>query len=293
MTGLSTGGNGNIPNYERLFYDNVRTMAQGPGQANEHWADVYTLPPLQMRKLYWDPVEPNPAPGGTLTVSDHPNTSVTDTRDVSSKGLEFEGIYNPTKNWTFTFNVARQQSMQTNIRPAQLRYLAVREPQWRAMANLVAQNGVTVGNYAFNTIAKAIRDAAALDGAINPEVRKWRANLVTRYTFDGESWLRHVAIGGGYRWQSKSAIGFERLPGSAINDVTKPLYGPEAYDADFFVNRTQSLFHGKVKWKIQLNIRNLTNKDDLIPIAKDFDGSVVSLMVPNPRTFELTNTFQF
>lgn len=293
MTGISTGGTGNIPNYERLFYNNVRTLAQGPGQANEHWADVYTLPPIQMRQLYWDPVEPNPAPGGTLTVSDHPNNSVTDTEDESAKGIELEGVLNPTRNWTFTFNVAKQQSIQTNIRPAQLRYLAVREPQWQAMANLVAQDPITVGNFAFNTIAKGIRDAAALDGAINPEVRKWRANMVTRYSFDSRGWLRGVDIGGAYRWQSKNAIGFERLPDSKINDVTKPLYGPETYNADLFVNRTQSLFHGKVKWKVQLNIRNLTNKDDLIPVAKDFDGSVVSLMVPNPRTFELTNSFQF
>lgn len=294
MTGLSTGGTGNIPNYERLFYNNVRTVAQGPGEANENWDQTYILPPVEMRQLYWDPVEPDPSRGGTLSVADRPNPNVTDTQDLSAKGLEIEGIFNPTANWTVSFNVAKQNAVQSNIRPAQLRYIESRTPEWEAMKDLWARStGITVGHYAFNTIAGSIRNAAALEGAINPEIREWRVNVVTKYTIQHEGWLDGVQVGGAVRWESKAAIGFEDLPNSNIDDVSKPLFGEDDLNLDLFLSRKQMLFNGKVVWKMQLNIRNILNNDDLIPIAKDYNGSVVSLMIPNPRTFMLTNEFQF
>ena len=293
MTGLSTGGIGNLPNFERLFYNNVRVLAQGPGEANENWQDVYTLPPQEIRELFWTPVNPDPSPGGTLTVSDSPNPNVTDTQDLAAEGIEFEGAYNPTNNWTITFNIANQESILNNIRPAQNRYLDFRLPQWEAMGDLVVRSsGLTLIEQAQQPI-RPIRNAAALEGAINPEVREWRVNVATRYSFQQDGWLEGLKIGGAARWQKKAAIGFEDDPVTLIDDVTKPLFGEDEFNLDFFVSRTQKLFNGKVDWTLQLNIRNVLDEDDLIPIARDFNGEVASYMIPNPRTFFITSTFKF
>jgi outer membrane receptor protein involved in Fe transport len=293
MTGLSIGGNANIPNYERLFYNGVRIYAQGPGEANENWDSDYILPPLELRELYWTPADPDPSRGGTPTVADIPNPNVMDTEDLSAEGIEFEGIFNPTRNWTITFNVAKQKSVKSNIRPAQLRYLDLRIPQWRAMEDLVVRSsGETIGYYAEPVIAKGILDAAALEGALNPEVREWRVNVVTRYSFEQEGWLEGVKVGGAARWQEAGAIGFEDRE-DRVDDVTKPLYGDDEFNLDFFVSRTQKLFNGKVDWTLQLNIRNVLDNDDLVPIAKNYNGAVASYFIPNPRTFMVTSTFKF
>jgi hypothetical protein len=48
---------------------------------------------------------------------------------------------------------------------------------------------------------------SALNGQLQPEVRKWRANLITSYDFV-EGTLRNFGIGGAYRWEDKSIIGY-------------------------------------------------------------------------------------
>jgi outer membrane receptor protein involved in Fe transport len=100
-------------------------------------------------------------------------------------------------------------------------------------------------------------------------------------------------MGGAVRWEDAAAIGYEDDPVTLVDDVSKPLYGDDRLNLDFFVSRTQKLFNGAVDWTIQLNIRNLLDDDDLVPLRKDYDGTVVAYSIPNPRTFMVTSTFKF
>lgn len=49
----------------------------------------------------------------------------------------------------------------------------------------------------------------------------------------------------------------------------------------------------KLDWSIQLNVRNLFNDDDFVPLSVYFDGTPTSYARHDPRTVILTNTFKF
>jgi hypothetical protein len=286
-------GSAQIPNYERLFYNNVRAMLTGPGQANENWAQLYTLPPLGMRQAFWNPVEPT---ASTTSVNDAGNPNVTGTSDFFSKGYEIEGTYNPTKNWSITFNASSQESIKTNVLKQYSDYLAIREPQWRAMGNLVVRpNGETLQQAVDRNAIRIIRTEQSKEGSILPEIRKWRFNLVTRYGF-AEGRLKGWSIGGAVRWQDKAAVGYHSTINSfgvAIQDIDRPIYGPTLVTTDAFVNYSRKIFKDRVLWTVRLNAYNILNDTKEIPVAIDDDLVVVARQVQNGLTFRLANTFEF
>jgi hypothetical protein len=286
-------GSAQIPNYERLFYNNVRAMLTGPGQANENWAQVYTLPPLGMRQAFWNPIEPT---ASTTSVSDAGNPNVTGTSDFFSKGYEFEGTYNPTNNWSITFNAASQESIKTNVLKQYSDYLAIREPQWRAMGNLVVRsNGETLQHAVDSNAILIIRSEQSKEGAILPEIRKWRFNLVTRYGFTAGR-LKGWAVGGAVRWQNKAAVGYHskiNSYGVTIQDIDRPIYGPTLVTTDAFVSYSRKILRNKALWTVRLNAYNLLNDRDEIPVAIDDDLVVVARQVQNGLTLRLANTFEF
>jgi hypothetical protein len=49
----------------------------------------------------------------------------------------------------------------------------------------------------------------------------------------------------------------------------------------------------RIRWKVQLNVYNLLNDTDEIPVAIDDDLVVVGRQLQNGLTFKLTNTFEF
>src|SRR5690606_11471430 len=48
----------------------------------------------------------------------------------------------------------------------------------------------------------------AQEGNNTPELRPWRFNMVTTYSFD-EGLFEGFFVGGGYRWQDNNVIGYE------------------------------------------------------------------------------------
>ena len=51
-----------------------------------------------------------------------------------------------------------------------------------------------------------------VEGASVPEIRKWRFNYVTNYTFR-EGFLKGVGVGGSWQWIDKVGIGYPSVPG--------------------------------------------------------------------------------
>jgi len=282
-----------IPNFERLFFNNVRLIFTGPGEANENWAKVYTLPPLGMRQAFWNPVEPTAA---TTSVSDNSNPNVTGTSDFFSKGYEIEGTYNPTDRWSITFNASSQESSKTNVLKQYSDYLAIREPQWAAMGHLVARpSGATIQGEVNQGALRLIRTEQSKEGSILPEIRKWRINFVNSYRFT-EGRLRGWSVGGAVRWQDKAAVGYHSTRNQynvIIQDIKRPIYGPTELTTDAFVNYSRKILKNKYRWKVQLNVYNLLNDKTEIPVAIDDDLVVVGRRLQNGLTFKLTNTFEF
>jgi hypothetical protein len=127
------------------------------------------------------------------------------------------------------------------------------------------------------------------------ELRKWRYNLVTNYSFH-EGALRGAGIGASYSWQDKVVIGYPVIPGAgaiANFDLTKPYYGPSEDSAGFWVSYEHRVTD-KIHWKIQFNVRNAFAKDELIPISVQPDGqTIASARIGPTREWFLTNTFSF
>ncbi len=289
----SSIGPAQIPNFERLFFNSVRTIFTGPGEANENWDKVYTLPPLGMRQAYWNPVEPT---ASTTSVSDTANPNVTGTSDFFSKGYEIEGTYNPNNRWSITFNASSQEAIKTNVLKQYSDYLAIREPQWAAMGNLVARTtGETIQTSVNNGAIRVIRTEQSKEGSILPEIRKWRFNFVNSYRFT-EGRLKGWSVGGAVRWQDKAAVGYHSTVnqfGVIIQDIKRPIYGPTDLTTDAFLSYSRRIVKDRVRWKVQLNVYNLLNDTEEIPVAIDDDMVVVGRQLQNGLTFRLTNTFEF
>lgn len=317
-------GAANIPNWERLFYNEVRNSLQVPELKdpsdpskgywpnNIDWADTYTLPPLGMREAFWTPVNPDPSPGGTPQVTNHPNPNVTGVSDFTSEGIEIDAIFNPTKNWTIALNVTKQNVVKNNVLKSYREYFDLREPQWLAMGHLIPRPN-TVKNAVPQSIyqrtrtvqwARLIPEISA-EGARSHEIREWRANFITNYKFSDSSPFKGWSIGGAYRWQDEVAVGFLNgtttgadygvvgLDEVAIVDVNQPVFGPAETNVDAWLAYRRKILDDKIGWKIQLNVRNVLNNDDTIITRVDGDGLPTRVRIMNPTNYLLTTTFEF
>jgi hypothetical protein len=123
-------------------------------------------------------------------------------------------------------------------------------------------------------------------------------NFVTNYDFP-RGWLKGFSVGGAVRWQDKVAIGYRpKAVTTAVGtmwatDRDRPIYGPRTTNYDVWFRYGRKLFHNKIHWSVQLNIRDLFGSKDLIPVAAQPDGSIASARIPQPNRWMLTNTFDF
>ena len=62
---------------------------------------------------------------------------------------------------------------------------------------------------------------------------------------------------------------------------------------DLWIRHSRKILDDKVDWRIQLNVRNVLDNDDLIVTAMDGDGLPSRIRIMNPMNFRLTSTFNF
>jgi len=239
-----------------------------------------------------------------LTATENPSSQLSGSSDLISKGVEIELVYNPTANLTFLLNVGQQKASRSNTSPATARFIesfVIPEFINSAFANFVITsipNAPTVGDTATSNVINPFRLAQLQDGGPVSELKEWQAALVTKYRFGTEAprWARGWSIGGAVRWLDKSSIGFPVVfnaeVGEYIQDVQNPWFGPADTKVDAWVAYERKLGR-KYDWSIQLNLKNLLNDDDLIPIATQPDGSIARVAVPEPLTWRLATTLRF
>ena len=223
------------------------------------------------------------------------------TADTQSKGYEYEFTANPTRSWRLSINASQTTAVRTNVGGPLLDSLVSYMDQQIAgvagdmrqfngnyvASNEVRQNWVNWrGQY---TLLKLQQGTAA------SELRKWRYNFVSNYSFR-EGVLKGFGVGGAYRWQDKVIIGYPVVPGVggvASFDLTKPYYGPSEDGLDLWTNYERKITN-KISWKIQLNVRNAFAKDKLIPISVEPDGKTwASARIAPAQEWFVTNTFSF
>ena len=250
------------------------------------------------------------ANGGNWSATRPPN--VGNVADTVSEGWEFEGTYNPTSNWRITFNAAMQEAKKSNVGADFAEFIERNLPLWKdgngsLATNIRAMEGFEdityfgsfgtsqLGNLAINNMYVPYLNALAANGSPVQELRRWRFNVVTNYDFRGER-LKGFSIGGAARWQDRIAIGFPAIQNAAgawVYDVTKPYYGSEQINYDAWLRYGRRILKDKVRWSIQLNVRDLFGSDELIAVTAQPNGQVASARIPQPNKWTVTNTFSF
>jgi hypothetical protein len=245
------------------------------------------------------------------------SSTLTDTVDLEAKGYELELIYNPTKNLRFSLNLARQEARRSNIAPRLTEmvktliaisesvptgpYLVgsqqVEDRLTRPLATTPFASSNMVGFWLTDpSVGGVYYTQTALAGSDNPEVRKYRANLLGNYSFS-EGKLRGVNVGGAFRWLDKAAIGYPVTYTAdthvLIKDVAHPYYDDATQFVDVWVGYKRKLLQGRMGWKVQLNIRNLLADSSPVTVQVQPEGSVARVGMPVPREFVLSNTFSF
>jgi catecholate siderophore receptor len=241
-------------------------------------------------------------------------SGATDTTDFVAKGTEVELVFNPTRNWRILANVAKQETVQSNMLPSTRDLVARLTPIWTELADRpknnyplgwqpgtpLPANVQTYGDWLDQNVFVPLATALATEGVASAEQRKWRANLVTNYTFGRGSVLgdklKGWGIGGAVRWQDKLGLGYptSRNPdGSGSIDLAHPYYAPDETNVDAWVSYGRKLWNGRIDWKVQLNVRNLYRDRDLIPIGVQPWGEIATVRLAPERRWYLTNTFSF
>jgi outer membrane receptor protein involved in Fe transport len=239
------------------------------------------------------------------TATTNRNSNDTGTQDFTSKGLEFELSYNPTSKWTILMSVAKQNTVTSNTYPAMLRYVHdFVIPNW--VDSTFAKNYFiddlstqTLSQVAQSTIVDPVLQAATEDGSPAKEQRQWRWALNTSYKLGKNhemipKFLGNVTVGGGVRWEDKLGIGFPVAKTSAGNlalDPTHPFYAPSQTFADVFIRSEYILAHQR-KLSVQLNIKDITNHNGLVPFLANPDGSKY-YRIQEGRLMVLAATLEF
>jgi outer membrane receptor protein involved in Fe transport len=232
-------------------------------------------------------------------------TNLSSLSDVVSEGYEFELVLNPTRNWRIAINVAQAEAVRANIAALELEFVDeflsnVDNSYNGELNNFVRNPGSSYEPWRQQYLSETVyglRADAAQSGTVTPEIREWRANLVTRYEFT-DGFLEGFRIGGAVRWQDKAALGYPSIRdenNQLVADLDNPYFGPDStyIDLNLGYRREIKLFGKDVDWTINLNIRNIMDDNDLIPVAINPDGSYGTVRVPPERTWRLTSSFAF
>jgi hypothetical protein len=135
--------------------------------------------------------------------------------------------------------------------------------------------------------------------------RQYSTTILTSYTVTTGR-LKGFSFGGQYNWQDKAVAGYQSLldpstyshpTATTANivypDLTKPIYTPAIDSLDLFCSYTRKIFSDKVRMKIQLNVRDVTESGGLQAVVYNQDGTPAQYRIKDPRSYFVTSTFDF
>jgi hypothetical protein len=108
--------------------------------------------------------------------------------------------------------------------------------------------------------------------------------------------MKGWSIGGAVRWQDKLGIGYPttRNPDASVNlDLAHPFYAPAETNVDAWVGYERAIWNNRIKWKVQLNARNIIADESVIAIGVQPWGGASTVRLPPEKRWYLTNTFTF
>ena len=222
------------------------------------------------------------------------------TEDAVSKGLEFEFVANPTDNWRIGANASRTVATRDNVPGEAFLSLAsfvddkiMNTPVGEMPVWWNASPGVRENIYVPSFRPGYIK-LLALNGQTQGELRKWRGNVFTNYSFT-EGALKGFGVGGGYRYESKNVIDYKPKTdedGIVQLDLDAPIFGPRETTLDFWISYERRLSKA-INWRIQLNVYNAFGDNELVPLNAQPNGMPAAYRIKEGQSWQLTNAFEF
>ncbi len=245
-----------------------------------------------------------PPPAVDLSSSDTSLTTVVP-QSTRSTGYEAELVGNPTPQWRLSIGLAKSRSVSWDIGRAWISYVKDRSAVWAPYASefIASVPGRTVTQEMLGII-QALNEMRQVDGASVESGRSWRINGTARYSFNRGA-LKGLYLGGSTQYRGANTRGYQtrsipnEFPFPGIGDtvvsadISKPIKGDELFALDGFAGYSRRLFGQRVRWSLQLNIRNLLDDDTTIPLTTYSNGSVRLFTITTPRQFILTSNFEF
>lgn len=297
-------------------YDNALGPQRASNQINQ-FRDIFFN--IEQRVLTLDPGAPtiniNDGNKRGYRVAGRPNYFIMS--DYTSEGYEAELNFSPTRNWNLRLNGAKSEAVESNIGGPWYAWRDARLPVWTAVTakngerdaagqpvtwktapyNAAQPTGQTLEQY-YNSalIGQALAFMSAADGRATSTARPARANAIANYRFT-EGRLRGVNVGGAARWRSAPTIGYgvKTSPtGTVILDLGKAYEGK----AEFYVD-LHAAYRGKMKafgnfnYRVQVNVRNVLNENDPVPVAALTTGAISRLATIDSRVTQLTFAVDF
>ncbi len=236
------------------------------------------------------------------TINDGAYGAVTATGSTISRGTEIEFAARPINGLDIIFNAAKTDAIRVDLAGSWAEYI-----EWRSQIAATSPagrmrmwstdawnetNGLDTlrGNYQ-SRVLPGYRLARALEGSSVSELRPWHFNAVANYEFQ-DGTLKDLRVGGSYRWQDKKVTGYALNDAQDAFDVDRKWYGPSESAIDLWLGKTFQL-NNRMRWNIQLNVRNVFADKRLIPLTVQPDGSPGQYRIPEPRRITLTNTITF
>lgn len=226
--------------------------------------------------------------------------NIAETSDQVSKGLELELNFNPTRNWTLKMTGAQQQTIDSNISPRLQQFLDSRLPVWQGVkddagVNWWTSRGGAPVNFYTGNVAAPLKLAIANNGKPRSQVREWRFNAITNYSFT-QGRLKNFGVGGAVRWEDQAAIGFRGAAPEADGvvrslDVTRPIFDKARVYFDLSSSYNLRFANNTIRARVQLNVRNIFERGRLQAVAVNPDGQPYAYRIIDPRQFILTTTF--
>ncbi len=229
--------------------------------------------------------------------------------DKIGRGIDVTLTARLTSNWDARFAVGRQRTRVFNKSKEFNAWVQRRLPVWQQFGGLGWDNVAisttdprSVHVYYEDEIVREVLRSEIRNNLPRFRQREWRANFFTNYRFT-EGFMKGFNLGGGVRWFEASMIGFEQKPFptradplGTVDDTTKPRFGQAQTFIDLLAGyggRTK-VFGGKsIGWRVQLNVRNLLEPEDVEAVRIRNDGAVLQWGRVEPRQIILNTTFTF
>ena len=221
------------------------------------------------------------------------------TSDVRNEGYELSTWFNVSRNLTGVFNFSYTKTDRSSVVPEFEGWFERESAFWRSTPGAGAlvhpTDGTSINGDAqtLQDIMQGIREFYGFGYGERP----YKANLSGRYSFT-EGRLKGAFAGMGLRWQGKSKLGryITGRDSNGFRTFGKTIYGPEDFKLDAFLGYRHRLstLPRKPQLLVQLNVSNLTDEDEFMPLRYNpLVSGYARVLLLEPRRFRLTVGLEF